>query len=384
MSQVKQIAGRAGRFGLHGSGIEGVATTLRQEDLPALREIYDGPIPTIPRARVSYHVEDVAKVLAVFGAGTPLDFVLSSLNMLARTGTNYIMRDASGSIEVARVIEKNGPGLTLDEKMLIANVPVNIRNEVLSEALGRWISDHLHGRTVDYEASLVHNNLMFTVNRITQLEKEATALDEKRIRQADIAALAAKNHSASPPSPPFSSSPPSSTASPSSPLPSISPRPAYVNPNDLERLENAHQMASAYLWLSFRIPLTFNRPTEARALKERVETCLQFVLDKVSNQNAVLRERKNVEIAARREAKKQGLPDPNPPWQTTSAFDKPKPVGYQPESVEKLRRKREVSREAEGKKIKFTRPGDEADLERMAGENVPVSLGVASSLSDLL
>ena len=337
-------------------------------------------------------------MLAVFGSGTPLDFVLSSLNMLARTGTNYIMRDASGSIEVAQVIEKYGAGLTLEEKMLISNVPVNTTNEVLKQTLGNWIGDHLHGRPVDYGTTLVQTHLMFTLNRITVLEQEATALDERRIREAELAALGpnptpSSSSSSASTSAPLSGGatsassrtappPPRSPSPPPPPKATTEYRPSYVNPNDLERLETAHQMASAYLWLSFRIPLTFNKPNEARELKQRVETCLQFVLDKISNQNAVLRERKNVEIAARREAQKKGLPDPNPP--PSSPFEKAKPVGYKPDSIEKLMKKRSALKATDLNKIKFTRPGDEADLDRMAGENVPVSLGVASSLSDLL
>jgi len=54
------------------------------------------------------------------------------------------------------------------------------------------------------------------------------------------------------------------------------------------------------------------------------------------------------------------------------------------DDVETLRRKRKVVAEHEKNRIKFTRPGDESDLERYAGENVPVSLGIASKLSDLL
>lgn len=67
-SQIKQIAGRAGRYGVHADDTVGCATTMEQKDIPVLKMAMEAPIQPITRAAYSPSQEALVKLSELIDA----------------------------------------------------------------------------------------------------------------------------------------------------------------------------------------------------------------------------------------------------------------------------------------------------------------------------
>jgi hypothetical protein len=52
--------------------------------------------------------------------------------------------------------------------------------------------------------------------------------------------------------------------------------------DDVEPLEQLHNLSTTYLWLSYRLPLSFPDPEPVRKFKTELELALEFVLEIVA------------------------------------------------------------------------------------------------------
>ena len=83
-SQIKQIAGRAGRFGMHGADTAGVVTTLHPSDLDLVREALATPFKPLQVARLNMTLDSYRKIIEAL----PWE----SSNMTVAEGYNYVSR----------------------------------------------------------------------------------------------------------------------------------------------------------------------------------------------------------------------------------------------------------------------------------------------------
>ena len=81
-SQIKQIAGRAGRFGQHDAGSEGGVTTLNEQDLPLLRQILPSPLTPVPRAAIEPGYDRLAQLALLLPEETPYANLLETYENL--------------------------------------------------------------------------------------------------------------------------------------------------------------------------------------------------------------------------------------------------------------------------------------------------------------
>lgn len=91
-SQIKQIAGRAGRYGLHGdSDAGGVATTLHDADLPILRAAMDAPLQPIACAQLQLDRVNSEKLVKVLPVGVTVAAILDVFKYVARVRAPYAL-----------------------------------------------------------------------------------------------------------------------------------------------------------------------------------------------------------------------------------------------------------------------------------------------------
>ena len=251
ISQVKQLGGRAGRFGLHGNGITGSMATLQRPDLQKLVETFAAENKPIPRARISLSEYDLARVYRVLGPGTKLAQAATLLSLIGRTSSNFVFCAASTLEQIAPIIEEAGASLTLAEKLAFAETPINARVEFNSEFFKCMVSDHAAGRVHDFMGGLQGTIAFNTFAAVNDLRRryEQAALDF--IRNSEKVDL--KDFR----------------------MPALSVA-------DVEPLEELHNLATTYLWLSYRFPLTFPYPEPARRFKSDLELSLEFVLEVVA------------------------------------------------------------------------------------------------------
>ena len=136
-----QIAGRAGRYGIHEEGFVGVLTDAEPTAARTLKELLR-KTPRAPRdfkapvAPNGWHVQTIAsrlhktrlrEVLGVFVEQLKLDFAVAELEQM---------------LELAEQLDRSAPKLSLKERFVYAQAPVDTRTESQVQEFLDWSSRH--------------------------------------------------------------------------------------------------------------------------------------------------------------------------------------------------------------------------------------------------
>jgi ATP-dependent RNA helicase SUPV3L1/SUV3 len=148
-AEIRQIAGRAGRFGLHE---EGQVTALEGRDVRILRsrlEQFDAASAEEP-IRISptdEHLRRLSKILGTDQVARLLEFFQTRVRA---ADTDLRIADLSDSIETAVALEMSEKfqELPLDVRFAYARAPVTTRGNALA-VLARWGERHAGGGTVE-------------------------------------------------------------------------------------------------------------------------------------------------------------------------------------------------------------------------------------------
>lgn len=234
-SQVKQIAGRAGRYGLHGDQAPGGSvTTLNAADLPFIRRTIDLPNEPLQFARLGHNAESFVGVANALPPGSSTATIYKAHIYISRLQPMYrfsIPGDAEFST-MCEFIDTRGRGLTMRDRQLLLMAPVPWRDKACVEIIGNIIRMYTNQMSV---------NLMECLGKTNYL-KTLTAIEEK------IAA----GH------------------------------PPHGKGSTLEKLETFHKVLVFYMWMSYRNPVSFHRHEETLDIKTRVEKALDWTLEGMS------------------------------------------------------------------------------------------------------
>jgi hypothetical protein len=121
-AEVQQIAGRAGRFGLHD---EGRVTTLDREDLPHVRRMLAEAQPTMRSALTiapsPWHVESLAQLLGTQQIAPILSYFATRIAAKSSLFETAALEDQVG---LARVVDRMAGKLSLAEKFTFSCAPI--------------------------------------------------------------------------------------------------------------------------------------------------------------------------------------------------------------------------------------------------------------------
>ncbi|KAF9328119.1 RNA helicase [Podila minutissima] len=129
LTQLKQIAGRAGRFGTDYA--VGQATTLVQNDIPALKRALAAPMIEIQRAAI----QPTAEMLEQFShqmPGAPFSHVLKTFEMMSRNSDLFFPGLFRNMISTAEILDK--VRLTIRERIPFISAPIQVRDPIVVEA----------------------------------------------------------------------------------------------------------------------------------------------------------------------------------------------------------------------------------------------------------
>jgi hypothetical protein len=132
--QIKQIAGRAGRFGvINGpigqettSNVGGYVTALLKDDMQPLREGMATPNPPLKQAMLWPPWPTIENFAQQFPEGTPLASMLSRFTDICKTSNHYRSVETDGQIILAQAIE-HVPNIDLESRYAICFAPVPVR-----------------------------------------------------------------------------------------------------------------------------------------------------------------------------------------------------------------------------------------------------------------
>lgn len=145
--EVKQIGGRAGRYGRFE---EGVVAVLAGGGPPEMVGTLLGAAPAVPddpRPLVQPDADIIAAVAAEIGSDS-LFGVLARIHraVLRRDDPNYRLADLGPAMAIASAVD-GVPNLSLDARWTYAVCPVDERDNGV-QRLARWALEHGHGRPI--------------------------------------------------------------------------------------------------------------------------------------------------------------------------------------------------------------------------------------------
>jgi ATP-dependent RNA helicase SUPV3L1/SUV3 len=143
-SEVHQIAGRAGRYGMHEEGFTGV---LREAEPTALRTLKD-LLPKPPRAPRDFkatvapnwwHVDTIAKRLHLTQLRAVLNVFVDQLKL---DNAHFAVAELDQMLELAEQLDRTAGRLTLKQRFIYAQAPVDTRTEAQVQAFLDWTHHH--------------------------------------------------------------------------------------------------------------------------------------------------------------------------------------------------------------------------------------------------
>lgn len=231
VSQIKQIAGRAGRYGLHGEP-GGFVTTLHTNDLPMLHSAVSRQPDPIMFAGISPTLEWVENVLQALPPNTSHRTLMEIAPYVANVRPPCRAFIPPKVEERSRFVETHAKDMKLHEKLLIGGSPMNWQDL----------------NAIEFAARLCHMyNDRIRVGILDALRIGPYLENLERVEDMKSGA-----------------------------------RPSAGAFNALPVLEGLHKSLVLYLWLSYRLPVAFYQSEEAYALKERTEKALDWCLVNMS------------------------------------------------------------------------------------------------------
>lgn len=253
LSQVKQIAGRAGRFGqgrkVSGNTDEqaapgGGVTTLHAEDLPLLRTMLSLSLPPIRRAVVQAPLASLSALAPLLPPDVTFADLTSHFAQLAKLPPYTVLGDPRQRVTLAELIEPARDVLTLAEADSFSMAPVNVRDPKLVDIFVSMVNGFADNYHVELEDVLESSELL------EMLEEVEDAL----------ASL--------PPLPPHAAASSQYLAPP-------------IAVKSIPALETLHKSLVTYIWLSYRLELGFPDRELAMSYKERAEKVLDLCLQRL-------------------------------------------------------------------------------------------------------
>ena len=243
-SQIKQIGGRAGRYGLHGDSSDGgIVTTLYPEDLPIVKTAMNSDLPPILGAVLPMNFNAYNTLQQATLVDKPLfTNVLETLSLFSRTRHPYLHGGNREDRGIAELLNTTFNHFTMEDTMTWFLSPISWRDDVAKAVATRFLKDHQMRLSVKLTKALRQEKLLQV------LEATCSAMDAQTKVSDPRATLMA--------------------------------------------LETLHKSIILYMWMGQRMPVVFADIGEALELKEKAEKAMEFVLQVMTkgvNANVVSR-----------------------------------------------------------------------------------------------
>jgi ATP-dependent RNA helicase SUPV3L1/SUV3 len=151
-SEVHQIAGRAGRFGMHEEGFAGVLKEAEPTAIRALKDLLHKP-PRAPhpfKAPVApnwWHVDTISSRLHLRRLHDVLRIFMDQLKL---DSAHFQVAELEQMLELAEQLDRVAGKLPLKERFIYAQAPVDTRTEGQVQEFLSWASNHaLSGKAGD-------------------------------------------------------------------------------------------------------------------------------------------------------------------------------------------------------------------------------------------
>jgi ATP-dependent RNA helicase SUPV3L1/SUV3 len=145
-AEVHQIAGRAGRFGIHEEGFAGVLEIAEPTAAKTLKELIH-KVPKAPRhfkapvAPNPWHVQTIASRLQKTKLREVLGVFVEQLKL---DDAHFAVAELEQMLALAEGLDRSAPPLTLAERFVYAQAPVDSRTDSALQEFFQWSSSHAY------------------------------------------------------------------------------------------------------------------------------------------------------------------------------------------------------------------------------------------------
>jgi ATP-dependent RNA helicase SUPV3L1/SUV3 len=233
--QIKQIAGRAGRYGIHGTNEPGIATTLHPADLPIVKKALEAPIKPLLCAGLPGREIILDRLFTVLPTkSTTLSFIINTFKHLCRFNPPYFLPSNETHPLATTVLDYHSRDLTPGDLLTWFLAPVQWRDETTAQLVTSLIQMHRHDMTVSLSKALSAFGLQDELDHVSRCIE--IPVDQDPWGQLED---------------------PKKT---------------------MERLETIHRAVVIYLWMNMRNPVIFPEYAKAHEVKAQTEVSMHFVL----------------------------------------------------------------------------------------------------------
>jgi ATP-dependent RNA helicase SUPV3L1/SUV3 len=237
-SQVKQIAGRAGRYGMGAEG--GIVTTLEPSDLPLLKAAMDTQPESLRYARVGFISTTILDLFASLPRDSTATTVRDALLFCSVLPPSMAVMDPSAKeAETMRYIDSFSQELASAERALLLQCPFPSMDDQCKVVLGAMFSMYRDRLSVDLRKILLDSGLLESLEQVLVARKANRVLFRPR--------------------------------------------------QDLAGLETLHSVLTVYAWLSLRNGIAFHAYDLAVALRKATQEAMDYCLRSFSASSSTWR-----------------------------------------------------------------------------------------------
>jgi ATP-dependent RNA helicase SUPV3L1/SUV3 len=231
VSSVKQISGRAGRYGLHDGGDPGgTCTTLHESDLSYLRQCLAAPFAPLEFTRIGPTNSTVATAITVLPAKASLSTIIDAHSYIGRI-PSFMRYAGRNNADIFEFVDNHWSDMNIGDRLTILFAPIPWRDRSTTEIIIRFLNMHSSSMTVDFMEGMKNTNYL---EILMEVESD---MDEK---------------------------------------------PPHSNIDTLSRLESFHKIIVFYVWMTFRSPVVYSEFEMVSDLKLRLEKVLNWSLEGLS------------------------------------------------------------------------------------------------------
>lgn len=238
VSQMKQIAGRAGRFGMHGVDETpgGFVTTLRAEDLPILRKTLQLKVPPLLYARITHTKNALADITPHLPAHSSTETVYLANLHAGKTPMHCRNAYPNQLSTICEYLDQQGH-FTYSDRLLFVQAPFPWRDTSALDAITEFVAAYYDKMHVDVMGSLQHLGYL---DRLENAERAMNSQDGRSNGRR------------------------------------------FQHSKELLGLETFHKILVVYMWLSYRNPVSYPSQDAVVELKERLERALHWCLQEMT------------------------------------------------------------------------------------------------------
>ncbi|KAF7441248.1 RNA helicase [Pleurotus ostreatus] len=231
LSQTKQIAGRAGRYGAHKDGDEnvGLVATVREQDMPFLRRAIAAPFEPLKAARQNPTLASWQEAATALPPGASFRTMIDVHRFCARTNPIFEFCEINNIDTISEFVDTYASDFTTAEKFTIVMAPIPWRDRRLIEVIGDFMTKYREKFQVDL-VSCLEETMYIKALRETEVKMTEGGQPKSNVQALDV-------------------------------------------------LETLHKILVLYMWMSMRHPVAWSSHDDVSKLKARTEVALEWSLE---------------------------------------------------------------------------------------------------------